>query len=397
MPERLALKRLTRSDLTLFETKYRMIGAGNQKAINLNADVFISDLYPLAPTIAPGQDNEIRLALSILGPDGKPEDRMTRKIIKNPTYKNWRLNGEFISNPEDDPTRYDTLQPDDLAIMSFDGEPVPTTLKLCLISQTGAADAALHAELFGLLGNRSMIPITSEILLGAADRASTAPDHPARAFTSDLVIEAAVEDAALGGEAGVRTLRSRGRRLSAADLAKARANASAVGRDGEGLVNALFQEMISSGQLNAAVWVADSNAISPYDFRLTLPSSEIINVDVKSTSGPFENEIHISMAEIIEAATRPEQYDIYRVFELNDDGGKLRIAHGIGEFAKTVITALDALPAAVRCDSFSVNVAALTWEPETYVARPSGEEESSEIILPPQVGAAAGSLPANSP
>jgi len=39
MPSRLALKKLTRSDLTFFEPKYRTIGAGNQKAINLNADV----------------------------------------------------------------------------------------------------------------------------------------------------------------------------------------------------------------------------------------------------------------------------------------------------------------------------------------------------------------------
>jgi len=41
MTTRLALKRLTDSDLTIFETLFRKLAAGNQKAINLNADVFI--------------------------------------------------------------------------------------------------------------------------------------------------------------------------------------------------------------------------------------------------------------------------------------------------------------------------------------------------------------------
>ena len=42
MLKKLALKRLTASDLTFFEWHYRSRNAGNQKAINLNTDVFIS-------------------------------------------------------------------------------------------------------------------------------------------------------------------------------------------------------------------------------------------------------------------------------------------------------------------------------------------------------------------
>ena len=52
MQRRIALKRLTASDLTLFEWQFRNRNAGNQKSINLNADVFIVQLFPSMPEAA---------------------------------------------------------------------------------------------------------------------------------------------------------------------------------------------------------------------------------------------------------------------------------------------------------------------------------------------------------
>lgn len=43
---RIAVKTLTGSDLTLFEWHFRNKNAGNQKSINLNANIFIDELYP---------------------------------------------------------------------------------------------------------------------------------------------------------------------------------------------------------------------------------------------------------------------------------------------------------------------------------------------------------------
>jgi len=45
MSRKLAVKRLTTSDLTFFEWHFKNRPAGKQKAINLNADVF-NELYP---------------------------------------------------------------------------------------------------------------------------------------------------------------------------------------------------------------------------------------------------------------------------------------------------------------------------------------------------------------
>ena len=44
MVDRIVLKRLTASDLTFFKSLFRTLSAGNQKAINLNADVFVEQL-----------------------------------------------------------------------------------------------------------------------------------------------------------------------------------------------------------------------------------------------------------------------------------------------------------------------------------------------------------------
>jgi hypothetical protein len=52
MQRRIAIKRLTASDLTLFEWHFRNENAGNQKSINLNADIFIDQMFPSLPEVA---------------------------------------------------------------------------------------------------------------------------------------------------------------------------------------------------------------------------------------------------------------------------------------------------------------------------------------------------------
>ena len=321
----------------------------------------------------------IPLPMSIFGPGGRPEQKMTRKIIKNETYKNWRLNGEFIRGPEDEPTRYNALQAGDLAVMAFDGEPVPSSLNMVLLARGLPNDAGLHAVLDAELGKRSMIALTVDDLSKAIVSASTPAEHPINRLIIDPALNDALEDAALGGERSIRRLwrqRRTGRTVSAADLAKARLNADRIGRAGEGLVNAFLRQSMSNGEIKGLEWTSDHNAIAPYDFRIKDFFGFVINLDVKSTTGPFSNDLHISLAELKEAANldRP-QYDLYRVYDLTEDGGRLRIAPAIRNFAESVLDRLY-LPEGVRCDSVSVSPekAGLAWGEEIYIARPTGDE-----------------------
>ena len=83
MADHIAIKKLTASDCTLFDAVFRTIGAGNQKSINLNADVLIDRLFPSLSS--PGTTTEIEIALPMVvyGPAGKGAHTVTRKIIKN--------------------------------------------------------------------------------------------------------------------------------------------------------------------------------------------------------------------------------------------------------------------------------------------------------------------------
>jgi len=144
MNRKVAIKRLTASDLTLFEWHFRNRNAGNQKAINLNADVFTGILYPALPEVAKARDGRLPIDLYLYGPGLASEINLQRKIVKHGTYKNWRLDGEFIFNPGDDPLRFNLLEPDDFVIFEFIGETYPEVLKAVFIANSIPTDQSIH-------------------------------------------------------------------------------------------------------------------------------------------------------------------------------------------------------------------------------------------------------------
>lgn len=377
MTDRIAIKRLTASDCTLFEAVFRRIDAGNQKSINLNADILTGRLYPDLASIAARSDNEIAIAVTIHGPGAKGPHKVARKIVKGSTYKNWRLNGEFIPGPPDDPSRYDDLGPGDLAVMLFRGEAGPRSMDLIIVSRSDAADLAAHNALSDLFGNRSMIAVTSGQIRDVLDVNHVPDSHPARLATTDPAMDSALEDAAQGGLSGInRILRNRtGRTVSSNELAKAKAAAEIIGHDGEGLVNGHLIKLMATGRISTVNWVSSRNAVAPYDFELSYEEGERTLIDVKTTSGPFDNPIHLSLAEIIEAAG-PTLYRIYRVYDLSEDGGKLRVSRGIGHLARNIKKIHEEhLPSGFRVDSFSVAASALEWGPEKIIARGGDDED----------------------
>lgn len=371
MADNIAIKRLTPSDCTLFEGVFKKIGAGNQKSINLNADVLTGQLYPALGAVAASTNNEIALAVSIFGPNAKTAHKLSRKIIKNAAYKNWRLNGEFVHGPPGDQARYDGISPGDFAIMVFKGDSAPSGLDLILISQSDAADAALHSAITPLFTNKSMIVVTLADIAAAASAAGVTDNHPILLAAADSEMDAALEDAAQGGFEGTgKLLKNKGRRLiSGADLAKAKAKAELTGQDGEGLINGYLARKAAAGDIVGYQWVSAENAVAPYDFETVGAPGNKTFIDVKSTNGPFDNAIHLSLAEVIEAAG-DTPYHIYRVFGLNEDGGKLRISNDIRPLARHLKATHEAhMPAGIRVDGFSVATAALTWNAEELVER----------------------------
>jgi hypothetical protein len=373
MPERIALKRLTASDLTFFEVLFRTLKVGNQKSINLNADVFIGELYQALPSLVPTLGDKIPISLTILGPAGAPAYELTRAVTKGAAYKNWRLNGEFVRNPDGEPARFDNMVAGDLAVFDFEGEPSPQKASLLLVSAKAPADSAIHAALDPLIpGERkTMVRITREELAGVA--AGVAATHPIWALAADPDYDAALEDAALGGVEGAEKLATKAaaKPVSAATLAAAKAAAEKNGQDGEALAWVLLKKWKADGTLTSIEWVSRTNAVSPFDFRMEY-EGEKIRVDAKSTSGKFERPIHMSAAELTAAATG-ERYDLWRIYEINEDGARMKMAVDIAETAKKVLAGIT-LPQGISVDSVSIDPKIFEWSAEEEIERPDEDD-----------------------
>ena len=339
-----ALKKLTRSDLTFFEYQFRRQNAGNQKSINLNADVFVELLFPYARTIAAGQPLQFPVRLQIYGPGlRRTPDNKTRKVIAaGGRQKNWRLNGEFVPDPEDDPSRYHRLAADDLAVFAFEEsrfQPVPETIALVLVSQAETYDAQVLADLRAFLGTARMTVLPTFEL--AKVSASAPADHPIRELL-DIEMDVALEEAALGSVNAIRTLTAKpsARRMTAAALVKARAGAESNGRAGEELMNVYLQQAAAARRIQSFRWVSEENAIAAWDFEVVELDGILIRIEVKSTSGGFDRPIHISQNEVLTAAAADApRTDLYRVFALGDDGAWFKFSKDIADVCQTIASA----------------------------------------------------------
>lgn len=381
------IKRLRRSDLTFFEYQFRIQNAGNQKSLNLSRRVFIDVLFPAAPEIAAsngdgGVPKPFHLPLTIYGPgERRTPHNLPRSVLpKTQSQKNWRLNGEFVRDPDDDPNRYHALEADDVGVLAFDGEAFPTAVTLVLLSQSEPGDLGLRTAVLEAINNRAMGAISRDRLAEIIEREAL-PTHPIREVL-DNDLDEVLEDAALGSSSAVRRLRNSGsaRRMSAKALQNARRSAEITGRNGELLLNDWLQMQVEAGHLRSAVWSAETNAISPWDFVVEENDGTLVRVEVKSTTGPFERDFHISQAEIEWAAEdEAPRTDLYRLFELQDGTASLRVCHDIRALAARVVAAVAGLGVGVTPDSYTISPTQFgTWTEPRPIEVPDDEEDEAE-------------------
>jgi hypothetical protein len=358
MLRRFALKRLTASDLTFFEWHFRNHNAGNQKAINLNADVFVDQLYRGLPNLVLAKSGRIPIDLYLYGPGLEQEFNLQRKIVKFGSYKNWRLDGEFIYDPAASPNRFHVLQPDDLVLFEFVGEVEPHTLKAFFISRQTKEDSALFGVMNAKLSSKGMVALKYPEIEELIRRAAPDERHP----ILELLLESDLEDAAKAGPQGLSRLYKRrsGRRLSKSDLADAIRRVEELGQVGEEFVNAHFEKLKAEKQIANFQWESQENAVAPYDFWYEQGARKSY-LDVKATSGGFERNIHISLPELFAMRDSHEPYYIYRVYELGDGSAKLRISKEMRTFADSILKVLAGLPNGVDSDGISVSPSMLDF------------------------------------
>jgi len=363
MPRKLALKRLTKSDLTFFQWRFENHPAGNQKCINLNADVFVEKLYPGLSDSS--SERKFRVDLFIYGPGMAGMYTLQRKIVRSEHSKNWRLNGETIQIL-DETVRFNVLDERDFAVFDFNEGMRPEAVTIVFIAAGVPDDRNIHSALDGFLGTRKMIAISPSELNGVVGTVSPTGEHPIYRLSLDVdKPDPELENVALGGSPkpkvrGPRLVPST-RIISRQDHLKLKENADLTGRRGENFVNDYLSKLLADGSIRNFKWVSDENSISPYDFRIYDGESEVL-VDVKATQGGFERELHVSYNELLQMSAGPERYDIYRIYEIQEGSAKMRITRNMKEFSERILNKLRTLPDGVTSDSISFSPSLLSFE-----------------------------------
>lgn len=373
MPERIAIKILTGSDLTFFDTFFKRSNIGNQKAINLNADVFAKQFYPDFAERSQGREIEIPISVTVFGPrPGKPY-RFARSITKKTGYKNWRLNGAAVPDPENEAGRFDHLAVGDIAILEFQGDAVPEAVRIVIVSS--GDDPRLHARLKPGTPSekKSMAAVSRSRLSEIATEAGVSLDHPIRTLLEDPELDEILEQALLGVEPAVRKLKERaGRRLTKSDLKMARDRAERVGDDGEALAHLLLARMTADEILPKVNWAAREDAGASWDFETT--ENPPLRFDAKSTTRKFETPFHLSAAETVAASTVGIPYRIIRIYELTEDGAFARVSEDINTFSASILSATEGLPRGVLPVGFTVDPTILAWGKAIRIDRPDEPE-----------------------
>lgn len=370
MRRKFAIKRLTASDLTFFAWHYRNLDVGRQAAVNLNADVFVARLYPAIEAAASQSGHRLGLDLWVAGPGAAPPINLQRKIITGPTYKNWRLDGEVVHNPDDDGERFNVLSPGDLALLAFEGDLVPEVLTLVLLARSAPGDRALLDALDERLGGKSMRELDEEVLREACR------DHPPEHPVWLLLVDDDVEGASLGHAPAVSRLLTRPttRTLSLEELRRARRSAEEIGQLGERLVDNHLDRQRTAGVVEDYEWTSRINAISPWDFRVRR-SGTWEKLEVKTTVRGFACEYHLPLSELREAAHGEASFRIGRVYFATRPDARMRVSRPLRSFAESIFRVFEALPEGVTPDAVTVVPDDRMFEEEIVLAEPAADQE----------------------
>jgi len=352
MARKLALKRLTASDLTVFRYQYINRRAGNQKAINLDSQVLVGKLYPDLGKGAVVPNTRYKLELKLSGPGICDPQTLVRKILKQ--QKNWRLNGEFIDGPVDDPQRYNYLEADDFALFEFLGDRAPESIHLLLVSAASPADRPLYEALDRTFRDGPMRVLEERDIEYLLKSSNLDAYHPLAEWADGHLLESA----ALGSSEAVAMINSRVRAKgpSPEEFLEARRRAEAIGVYGEELLNDWFLEQQHAGLIAGFQWSSSTNAVCPFDFEVQEDcTGPVRRLDAKSTSGEFSSKIHLSRAELSAAVDGGVPYDIYRLYGLDERGASMKVAYNVGDSLSEILDRLSCLPIGVWVDSISID------------------------------------------
>jgi hypothetical protein len=369
----LALKKLKPTDLSFFKTHFSHAPQSKQKGFNLDSKVMQREgFFPaLKALLDPMPRKAAHVDLVFFGPGLAPAHSLARKVKID--AKNLRLNGELVHDPEEEPDRYSQLIEGDFAVMEFGGDAVPDSVKVVLVTASNARDAALHKVFSKILpsSDDSMTALSEEALQAAIEEAQPHARHPIRNWLDPVLLE---EIGNGDSEAMAQVNKLLPRQGVSPEAFKATKEAAARnGQLGEELLKQYLESSAPHG-VTSHEWTSQINAISPYDFSLTMATDELRHAEAKSTSGPFSTRLYLSTAEIRHALGSGVPYDIYRLYNVTEVSAEMRVARDVKARLQEVMDSLARVPVGVNVDSLSFEPDYFAFEPvEIRIALPTDE------------------------
>jgi Holliday junction resolvase-like predicted endonuclease len=143
-------------------------------------------------------------------------------------------------------------------------------------------------------------------------------------------------------------------------------NIQEIGLKGEKFVLAYLERKKSEGRILEVIWEAKNNPFSPYDFIVKELDGSLTFIEVKSTTGLFEQLILISYNELVEMQ-KDCRFHLYRVYKIGEAKAKLRIAENIRDFAQSIVDVFHQLPVGVTPNNISTPLIYFTFTEEEII------------------------------
>lgn len=151
---------------------------------------------------------------------------------------------------------------------------------------------------------------------------------------------------------------------SAENFDKKSNEAKTSGRLGEKFVEKHLEQLQANDEILQFNWISKNRPGAPCDFVIQEINGVVSLVDVKATTGNFNQPLHISYGELCEMA-KNEQYNIYRVHFVKDkDSRRINISENMKDFASSVLAWFGTTPVEIIPDSISLHPSILKWEKE---------------------------------
>jgi len=323
------IKKLTKSDLTIIKRFWRP--NLKQEAIVLSKRYMKSlgdDYFNMVRGVP------IPIQMIFFGPEGNPAIVKSDASIGRMTH-DWRIQSCSLEDPVEDTERFSILIPGDLFVFSLENDGDVRIGRGLFISQASQEDISLYNLLLSYV-NKIVETETINTLLLEDNINERHPVYSVINETSDFEFEETapfevepVTSTELTDslEAGLIGATGKRGKLSKEELTTLLTEVDRIGSDGEKYFDIWLETKpeINSKRVAAHVWIASEFATAPYDFEIIFDDGLKVFIELKSTSGPFKNNIYLSSAELRTMSNSSHDVILARIYDL-DNEPKFRFA-----------------------------------------------------------------------